>query len=100
LRRLEEVREEMRRQHAAHITELLQALEQTWNVIDALRPPGADGNVDMLRATQAHLRHRDLAGGNEWPHSRKRGDRVELSKTGAEQLSRLPCWSRRNRPAP
>lgn len=56
LRRLEEIREEMRRQHAAHATELLRALEQTWDIIDALRPPGADGTVDMLRATQAHLR--------------------------------------------
>jgi hypothetical protein len=56
VRRLEQVRDEMRRQHAAHVNEVLQALGQAWEVIDTLSPPGADGNIDMLRVTQAHLR--------------------------------------------
>jgi antitoxin (DNA-binding transcriptional repressor) of toxin-antitoxin stability system len=55
LRRIEKVREDVRRQHAGRIHELSQALDEAWQMLDALHPPGTDRHVDTLRAA-----HRDL----------------------------------------
>ncbi|NMO51495.1 type II toxin-antitoxin system Phd/YefM family antitoxin [Actinoplanes sp. TBRC 11911] len=57
--RLETVRHDMRRQHAAHTAELLQALVEAWNVIDTLRSPGPDRHIDALRTSHKRLRRRE-----------------------------------------
>ncbi|MBO3741589.1 hypothetical protein [Actinoplanes flavus] len=56
MRRIEKVREDVRRQHAQRIGDLSQALEEAWSVIDGLRPPGTDRTVDTLRAAHVDLR--------------------------------------------
>lgn len=56
VQRVEKVREDLRRQHAAHTAELLRALEEAWAVVDSLRPPGADRQVDAVRTAHAALR--------------------------------------------
>jgi hypothetical protein len=58
IRRVEAVRADLRRQHAAETTELTDALDQAWRLLDALRPAGADRSVDTLRAAHAPLRQR------------------------------------------
>ena len=58
IRRLEAVRADLRRQHAIETTELTDALEQAWQLLDGLRPAGADKRVDTLRAAHAPLRQR------------------------------------------
>ena len=58
-RRLENVRQQLRRQHAIETAELRQALEETWRIIDQLRPPAADQQIDAQRVAHAHLRHQD-----------------------------------------
>jgi antitoxin (DNA-binding transcriptional repressor) of toxin-antitoxin stability system len=59
LQRLETVRRNLHRQHDAHSAQLIQALDEAWNAIDSLRPPGADRRIDTLRTTHAPLRRRD-----------------------------------------
>ncbi|WP_083448790.1 type II toxin-antitoxin system Phd/YefM family antitoxin [Actinoplanes rectilineatus] len=49
MRRIEQVREAVRRQHAARITELEHALTNAWVLLDRLRPRGSDRAVDELR---------------------------------------------------
>jgi hypothetical protein len=58
LRRIEKVREDVRRQHAAQIRELTVALDEAWRALDAARPAGTDRVVDTLRAAHADLRPR------------------------------------------
>ncbi|WP_433298913.1 hypothetical protein ACQP2F_44790 [Actinoplanes sp. CA-030573] len=52
LRRIEKVREDLRAEHAA----LQHALGEAWARLDEVRPPGADPDVDALRASHADLR--------------------------------------------
>lgn len=52
IRRIDQLRAEFRRQHAG----LEQALEEAWRELDRARPPGADREVDALRAAHAHIR--------------------------------------------
>ncbi|SDS11684.1 hypothetical protein SAMN04489716_0048 [Actinoplanes derwentensis] len=56
MRRIEKVREDVRKQHAGRIGELSQALDEAWRLLDSLRPPGSDRAADTLRATHADLR--------------------------------------------
>ncbi|MBG0562888.1 hypothetical protein [Actinoplanes aureus] len=56
LRRIEQVREDVRRQHAGRIRELSQALDEAWRLLDDMRPPGTDRAVDTLRAAHSDLR--------------------------------------------
>ncbi|BBH68154.1 hypothetical protein ACTI_48390 [Actinoplanes sp. OR16] len=56
MRRIEKVREDVRRQHAGRISELSRALDEAWQVLDAVRPSGTDRVVDTLRAAHADLR--------------------------------------------
>ncbi|MEV6342529.1 hypothetical protein [Actinoplanes sp. NPDC051851] len=56
LRRIEKVREDVRRQHAGRIDELAGALEEAWQLLDAARPPGTDRHIDVARAAHADLR--------------------------------------------
>jgi prevent-host-death family protein len=55
MRRIEQVREAVRRQHVQRTTELEHALTNVWAVLDRLRPQGADRAVDELR-----IAHRDV----------------------------------------
>ena len=59
MRRLEAMREDLRRQHHARTTELTKALDEVWQVLDAIRPPGSDRHVDALRAAHADVRRVD-----------------------------------------
>ena len=52
IRRIDQLRTEFRRQHAG----LEQALEEAWRELDRVRPPGADRDVDALRAAHADIR--------------------------------------------
>lgn len=52
VKRIETVRSELRRQHEA----LADALEQVWQRLDELRPPGSDRDIDLLRAAQTAVR--------------------------------------------
>lgn len=52
IRRIDKLRAEFRHQHVG----LEQALEEAWRELDRLRPPGADREVDALRAAHADLR--------------------------------------------
>ena len=54
LRRIERVRADLRRQHTA----LEEALEQAWRELDRLGPPGADRDIDALRAAHSGIRGR------------------------------------------
>ncbi|GIF04100.1 hypothetical protein Asi03nite_16380 [Actinoplanes siamensis] len=56
LRRIEKVREDVRRQHAGRIQELSQALDEAWRMLDTLHPPGTDRHVDTLRAAHGDVR--------------------------------------------
>ncbi|GAA1634546.1 type II toxin-antitoxin system prevent-host-death family antitoxin [Actinoplanes couchii] len=56
MRRIEKVRQDVRRQHAGRIGELSRALEEAWQMIDTMRPPGTDRAADTLRASHADLR--------------------------------------------
>jgi len=58
MRRLETVRRDLRRQHAIETTEVINALDEAWRLLDSLRPSGADRTVDTLRAAHAPLRQR------------------------------------------
>jgi hypothetical protein len=53
------VRDGLRRQHAVRTAELVQALDEAWQLLDTLRPPGKDRAVDALRAGHAEIRRRD-----------------------------------------
>ena len=55
MRRIEQVRDAVRRQHAMRITGLERALIDVWAVIDRLLPQGSDTTVDELRIV-----HRDV----------------------------------------
>jgi antitoxin (DNA-binding transcriptional repressor) of toxin-antitoxin stability system len=52
IRRIEKLREELRRQHAG----LERALEQAWRELDRLAPPGTDARLDALRTAHSDLR--------------------------------------------
>jgi antitoxin (DNA-binding transcriptional repressor) of toxin-antitoxin stability system len=52
IRRIDKVRTDLRQQHGA----LERALHQAWEELDKVRPPGADRDVDALRASHADLR--------------------------------------------
>jgi antitoxin (DNA-binding transcriptional repressor) of toxin-antitoxin stability system len=52
MRRIDQVRETVRRQHATRITELERALTDAWIALDRLAPRGADRVVDELRVAQ------------------------------------------------
>ncbi|MFI1988544.1 hypothetical protein [Actinoplanes sp. NPDC020271] len=56
LRRIEKVREDVRRQHAGRVHELSQALDEAWHLLDQLHPPGTDRHVDTLRAAHGDVR--------------------------------------------
>jgi hypothetical protein len=56
MRRIEKVREDLRRQHTQRVGELSRALDEAWIMLDAVRPPGTDRAVDTLRATHNDLR--------------------------------------------
>ncbi|MEU4164104.1 hypothetical protein [Actinoplanes sp. NPDC026670] len=56
MRRIEKVREDVRRQHAQRIGDLSQALDEAWRLLDDLRPAGTDRSVDTLRAAHTDLR--------------------------------------------
>ncbi|BCJ40569.1 hypothetical protein GCM10010168_80970 [Actinoplanes ianthinogenes] len=56
LRRIEKVREDVRRQHAGRIRELSHALDEAWQLLDQLHPPGTDRHVDTLRAAHGDVR--------------------------------------------
>jgi len=56
MRRLETMRDDLKRQHDAHAAELTRALGEAWQVLDDLRPPGSDRHIDALRAAHADLR--------------------------------------------
>ncbi len=56
MRRIEKVREDVRRQHAGRIEELSRALDEAWRLLDEVRPPGTDRTADLLRATHSDLR--------------------------------------------
>jgi hypothetical protein len=58
MRRIEQVREAVRRQHAQRTTALEHALTSAWAVLDRLRPAGTDRAVDELR-----IAHRDVLAG-------------------------------------
>lgn len=49
MRRIEQVREAVRRQHATRISELEHALTDAWGVIDRISPRGSDPAADELR---------------------------------------------------
>ena len=52
MRRIEQVREAVRRQHATRTTELEHALTDVWAVLDRLAPRGSDRAADELRVAQ------------------------------------------------
>ncbi|WP_433719227.1 hypothetical protein ACQP2Y_32160 [Actinoplanes sp. CA-051413] len=54
IRRIDKLRAEFRRQHVG----LEQALEDAWQELDRLSPPGTDKRVDGLRTAHADLRRR------------------------------------------
>ncbi|GLY99855.1 hypothetical protein [Actinoplanes sp. NBRC 103695] len=56
LRRIEQVRVAVRRQHATRISELEQALTEAWGVIDHVAPRGSDRVADELRVAQRDVR--------------------------------------------
>lgn len=58
IRRIDKLRAEFRRQHGG----LEQALEEAWRELDRLRPPGADREIDALRAAHADIRRRGPSG--------------------------------------
>jgi hypothetical protein len=58
IRRIDKLRAEFRRQHVG----LEQALEEAWKELDRVRPPGADREIDALRAAHADLRRSRPAG--------------------------------------
>ena len=58
IRRIDKLRAEFRRQHVG----LEQALEEAWQEIDRLRPPGADREIDALRAAHADIRRPSATG--------------------------------------
>jgi antitoxin (DNA-binding transcriptional repressor) of toxin-antitoxin stability system len=58
IRRIDKLRAELRRQHVG----LEQALEEAWRELDRLRPPGADREIDALRAAHADIRRPRSAG--------------------------------------
>jgi prevent-host-death family protein len=52
MRRIEQVKEAVRRQHATRISELEHALSDAWGVIDRVGPRGSDRAADELRVAQ------------------------------------------------
>ncbi|WP_433294336.1 hypothetical protein ACQP2F_32835 [Actinoplanes sp. CA-030573] len=56
IRRIEQVRAEVRRQHQSRITELETALHEAWQALDALQPPGKDPRIDALRVLHGDIR--------------------------------------------
>ena len=52
MRRIEQVREAVRRQHAMRISELEHALTDAWDVIDRVAPRASDRAADELRVAQ------------------------------------------------
>jgi antitoxin (DNA-binding transcriptional repressor) of toxin-antitoxin stability system len=58
IRRIDKLRAEFRRQHVG----LERALDEAWRELDRVRPPGADREIDALRAAHADLRRPRSAG--------------------------------------
>ena len=56
IRRIEEVRTEVRRQHERRIAELEQAVEELWRTLDDLQPPRTNPDVDALRVLHGEIR--------------------------------------------
>jgi PHD/YefM family antitoxin component YafN of YafNO toxin-antitoxin module len=56
LRRIEQVRTEVRRQHERRIAELEQAVEQLWRALDDVQPPRTNSDVDALRVLHGEIR--------------------------------------------
>jgi antitoxin (DNA-binding transcriptional repressor) of toxin-antitoxin stability system len=54
VKRIETLRDDFQRQHAV----LERALEQAWQELDKLRPPGVDRDVDELRVAHSVFRAR------------------------------------------
>jgi antitoxin (DNA-binding transcriptional repressor) of toxin-antitoxin stability system len=52
MRRFDAVRAELRRQHAVEVRDLERELEQAWQALDRVAPPGSDRDVDALRVTR------------------------------------------------
>ncbi|MEU4220562.1 hypothetical protein [Actinoplanes sp. NPDC026623] len=52
IRRIEKLRAELRRQHAG----LERALDQAWQELDRLAPPGTDARLDALRTAHSDVR--------------------------------------------
>ncbi|MEV8509725.1 type II toxin-antitoxin system prevent-host-death family antitoxin [Actinoplanes sp. NPDC051475] len=52
MRRIEQVREAVRRQHSQQIIELEHALTDVWAVLDRVAPRGSDRAADELRVAQ------------------------------------------------
>lgn len=53
--RLESVRADLQRRHAADVAVLRQALAEVWQRLDEVAPRGIDARVDQLRAAQRDL---------------------------------------------
>jgi antitoxin (DNA-binding transcriptional repressor) of toxin-antitoxin stability system len=58
-RRLTDLRDQLTRRHAAERAALLRALAEAWDLLDRHSPPGADREVDRLRAAHRDLRDTD-----------------------------------------
>ncbi|MFI6079209.1 hypothetical protein ACIA5C_47685 [Actinoplanes sp. NPDC051343] len=56
IRRIESARAEVRRQLEQRTTQLEQALEEAWQLLDAHHPAGTDRNVDTMRVLHADVR--------------------------------------------
>jgi antitoxin (DNA-binding transcriptional repressor) of toxin-antitoxin stability system len=54
-RRIEQVREDVRRQHEGRVKQLEQALDQAWQAIDAMTRT-ADADIEALRIAHADVR--------------------------------------------
>jgi hypothetical protein len=56
IRRIESARADVRRQLEQRTTQLEQALEEAWKLLDARQPAGTDREVDTLRVLHADVR--------------------------------------------
>lgn len=56
LRRIDQVRAEVRRQLEQRTTQLEQALDEAWLLLDGRHPAGTDRDVDALRVLHADVR--------------------------------------------
>lgn len=56
LQRIDQVRAEVRRQLEQRTTQLEQALDEAWQLLDGRHPAGTDRDVDVLRVLHADVR--------------------------------------------